>query len=134
MAKQLWFKHGQSASYDPKLIMLRTKHGFRAMGIYWFTVELLYSESEHRILFDDNLIMLICSQDDPKLMSDFDNNKQQIKNILDEMIAIDLFQIRDDYLICESVINRVKEMAETSRKKATRGATKKGIVPEWMNE
>ena len=94
----------------------------------------ILSESEHSILFDYNLIMLICSQDDPKLMSDFDNNKQQIKNILDEMIAIDLFQIRDDYLICESVINRVKEMAETSRKKATRGATKKGIVPEWMNE
>ncbi len=42
--KTFYFPHDTGASYDPKLINLRMKFGWKAIGMYWGIIEALHKE------------------------------------------------------------------------------------------
>lgn len=73
-----WFRHDTSAHLDEKLIVLRKRHGWEAIGVYWTLVGLCY-ESEGEIA-------------DYKLPIIFEANEMTNgQAIFDEMIALRLF-------------------------------------------
>lgn len=109
-----WFRHDTSAHLDEKLIVLRKRHGWEAIGIYWTLVGLCY-ESEGEIA-------------DYKLPIIFEANEMEKGQIIfDEMITLRLFTKTTNGFKSARITREIEIEREWKEKRSER-ASKAGLA------
>lgn len=104
MAKDtFYFSHDFNSRHDPKLITIRMEYNMEGIGIFWCLVEMLYEQGGfvrteyERIAYE--------------LRTDCD----KVKWIIEQS---GLFKIKDDAFYSESVLRRILQREEKSKKAA----------------
>lgn len=112
-----YFPHDAHMRNDPRVLALRRKHGLSGYAVYVMTIESMSNASNFR---------LDVSLTGREIMAgDFGIDETTLDSILKYCVQIDLFQLGNDVLTCnslnkrfESLINRRVSPAETTQKLA----------------
>lgn len=113
-----YFSHDANAHKDPKILKLRSKHGWEGYGIYWAIIETLREQNEYKWLADDKQLLTFS----------FSNGDETVNQVLDDCLNIGLLDIDDDgYIHSESLTRRMKmkeEIADKRREAGRKGGQK----------
>ena len=97
-----YFPHDANARRDPKLVRLRIKAGWKAIGLYWALIEILREQPTYSLAESDDLIPLLCLE-----MNIEDDEAKTFIALLDKLALID----RDEGdIFSPSLIRRMKEI------------------------
>jgi len=92
-----YFPHKTQMRNDRKIIFLRQKYGQAGYSIYVMLLECI-TES-------DKFLLSISDKDFKLLSSDLMIEEEQLKEIINDCVYFDLFQIVDNYLTCRKLID-----------------------------
>jgi len=118
----LSFLHDSNASDDPKLIRLRLKYGWEAIGLYWALVERMRDNKGYKIKISDCDVIAVRLQPIKEI---------DIRELVDSCIneAISLFSSDGIYFWSDSLLDRMKKYDEWKKKKSEAGI--KGNNARW---
>lgn len=109
--KLYYFSHDLNARSDRKMINLRMKHQMTGVGVYWCIVEMLYQEFGY--------LPFECERIAFELQVDC----EIVRSVIEDF---DLFTISGGIVSSVSVLERLKEM-ENKSKKASESASKRWL-------
>jgi hypothetical protein len=102
-----YFPHDYEPTSDPKIQALIGEHGALGYGIYWRIVEMLHSNSEHKLPHKDYIILAIAKQ--------MQANVQQIEATIKYCILIcELFTSDGDFFWSERVNRNISKRIKLS--------------------
>lgn len=115
MSKEaFYFSHDYEPTGDPKLQALVGEFGAVGYGVFWRIIEMLHSNSEHRLPLKQYLYLAIAKQ---MLAS-----AEQIQAIIQYcLLPCELFLSDDEYFWSNRVNNNFEKRAELSEKRAVAG-------------
>jgi len=109
-----YFSHDYEPTGDPKLQALVGEFGAVGYGVFWRIIEMLHSNSEHRLPLKQYLYLAIAKQ---MLAS-----AEQIQAIIQYcLLPCELFLSDDEYFWSNRVNNNFEKRAELSEKRAVAG-------------
>jgi hypothetical protein len=116
MKDAYYFSHDSGAHKDPKIIQLRTIHGWAGYGIFWAIVETLRDQSKWRweATLKQGLSMAI------------GGDEKQILNVIETLLELNLLEEEKGYIHAPSLTRRMKEF-EKKRAKYAENGRKGGI-------
>lgn len=146
LKETFYFAHDFNAFMDPKIRILVYEYGIAAYGAFWVIIEILASDSQHRIredsLFgtvypllrgrsltytendfggrdytDDSGEMVLA--EDAGLLSMFPSTA---RSLLDRMLELDLLTAESGWVFSRSLNRRIEKRQRISEKKAEAGA------------
>lgn len=97
-----YFPHDADMRNDPRVKALRRKFGIKGYGIYCMAVEYL-TDAEHFTAPVDNLGLEL-------MAGDFDIETDDLQTVLNYCTQIDLFQLENDFLRCNSLEKRLNPL------------------------
>lgn len=97
-----YFPHDADMRNDPRVKALRRKFGIEGYGIYCMVVEYL-TDAEHFKASIDKLGIELMS-------GDFDIDVDKLQSVLNYCTQIDLFQLKDNFLRCNSLEKRLNPL------------------------
>ena len=116
-----WFRHDINAHDDIKIKKLLKKHGFSALGVYWFLVELLICENgrlDYTVAVDEVTLIDGLSED-------------EAKTIIDNLITLGLLFSDGSDIGSHRVDAEIQYDAECRQKKVEAG--RKGGIAKASN-
>lgn len=115
MSKEaFYFTHDYESTNDPKIQALLGEFGAQGYGIYWRVVEMLHSDSNHKLPFKKYLFLAIAKQ--------MLTSVEQIEAIIDQCINVfELFSSNDDFFWSNRVLRNFELRAQLSEKRAIAG-------------
>ena len=113
---RLYTTHDSISRNDPKIIMLRTHHGWKGYGLWWAIVEVLIEQTNYRLPREDGLAILAtaigCSRD-------------ELAPVAQEALDRGLLQADDEWMWSESLNYRMvnRDAAKDKALKASMAAS-----------
>ena len=116
MSKEAYyFSHDSNANRDPKILKLRSKHGWQGYGIYWAVIETLREQENFNWKASDKQLLSFC----------FGGDEALVAEVVDTCLEVGLLAIDDDDNIhSESLTRRMEMKNKVSEKR--RAAGRKG--------
>ena len=109
-----YFQHDYEPTSDPKIIALIGKFGAVGYGIFWRVVEMLHSNSEHRIPKKEYVFVALAQQ--------MLTSVEQIVTIIDFCTnTCELFISDNDFIISERVNRNFDKRSDISEKRSAAG-------------
>lgn len=115
-----YFSHDSNARNDPKLLKLRVKYGMEGYGVYWCIIEMLRDQTDFKLPLDFESIAF-----------GLNTKAELVENIIK---SFDLFVIENERFYSESLIRRMNEKAEKSRKASESAKKRWGKRGQRPNE
>lgn len=128
-----WFKHDTNTFSNPKIEMLKEKHGVAGYGVYFQLVELIASAVDKENVDDWGYLPEVYSME--YLAKKFCVDINLLQEILESCIALKLIEKRKERIFCPKVLDRCDEFIEkvkrslSGEKKESNGS-KSGSNPE----
>lgn len=105
-----WFKHDTNTFSNPKIEMLKEKHGVAGYGVYFQLVELIASAVDKDNVNDWGYLPDVYSMD--YLAKKFCVELNLLQEILDTCIILKLIEKRKERIFCTKVLDRCDEFIE----------------------
>lgn len=105
-----WFKHDTNTFSNPKIEMLKEKHGVAGYGVYFQLVELIASAVDKENVEDWGYLPDVYSMD--YLAKKFCVDVNLLQEILDTCISLKLIEKRKERIFCTKVLDRCDEFIE----------------------
>jgi hypothetical protein len=115
-----YFPHDSNAHQDPKIISLRVKGGFEAVGIYWTIIEILRESSNYKYPHDLAMLELALSHPQTRL-----------EPPLNQCIEVGLLLSKDGFLTSPALIDRMRSVDR--RREVLRQAGRRGNEKRWSD-
>lgn len=128
-----WFKHDTNTFSNPKIEMLKEKHGVAGYGVYFQLVELIASAVDKENVDDWGYLPDVYSME--YLAKKFCVDINLLQEILETCISLKLIEKRKERIFCPKVLDRCDEFIEkvkrslSGEKKESNGS-KSGSKPE----
>lgn len=122
-----YFSHDSNAHKDPKVLKLRSKHGWEGYGIYWAIVETLREQNDYKWLANDKQL----------LSFSFANGDEVVNQVIDTCLEVGLLVDDGEYIYSESLSRRMKmkdEISEKRRIAGRKGGSSKSKANAKQNE
>ncbi len=134
MAKDtFWFPHDFEPTSDPKIQALLGEYGGTGYGIYWRIVEMLHSDSEHKLPLKNYIYIAIAKQMSANAKQSESKHIQQdilpetIKIFITECITLfELFESDDIFFWSNRVHKNIQLRSEISKVRSESG--KRGAI------
>lgn len=128
-----WFKHDTNTFSNPKIEMLKEKHGVAGYGVYFQLVELIASAVDKDNVDDWGYLPDVYSME--YLAKKFCVDANLLQEILDTCISLKLIEKRKERIFCPKVLDRCDEFIEKvkrsmSGEKKDSNGSKSGSNPE----
>lgn len=107
--KTVYFSHDRDARSDPKVIKLRMQYGMEGYGCYFALLEMMFSESDHSLPYDQEQFDAIAYE----LRASFD-----IRAFIDRCIEIGLFASDGTSFWSEAFRRRTAEQRKKSQSRS----------------
>jgi hypothetical protein len=116
MKDAYYFSHDSGAHKDPKIIQLRTIHGWAGYGIFWAIIETLRDQSKWKweARLKQGLTIAI------------GGDEKQISSVIETLLELKLLEEEKDYIHAPSLTRRMKEF-EKKRARYAENGRKGGI-------
>jgi len=130
-----WFKHDTNTFSNPKIEMLKEKHGVAGYGVYFQLVELIASAVDKENVDDWGYLPDVYSME--YLAKKFCVDVNLLEEILETCISLKLIEKRKERFFCPKVLNRCDEFIEkvkrsmSGEKKESNGSNS-GSNPESL--
>lgn len=111
--KTFYFSHDANARNDPRMLMLRAKHGPVAYAAYFMLVEMLREQSDFKIKDCPEMI--------PALAITTGVQAEALAKIIEDSISSGLLVRRRGFLYSDSLLRRMGVMTDISRRRAEAG-------------
>jgi uncharacterized protein YdaU (DUF1376 family) len=112
--ESFYFQHDYEPTSDPKIIALIGEHGAIGYGVFWRIVEMLHSESEHKLPKKQYLFSAIAKQ--------MLTSVEQILTIVNYATDVcELFVSDENYIISERVNRNFNKRTDISVKRSEAG-------------
>lgn len=105
-----WFKHDTNTFSNPKIEMLKEKHGVAGYGVYFQLVELIASAVDKENVDDWGYLPDVYSME--YLAKKFCVDVNLLQEILDTCISLKLIEKRKERIFCTKVLDRCDEFIE----------------------
>ncbi|MCL4387214.1 DUF4373 domain-containing protein [Patescibacteria group bacterium] len=105
-----WFKHDTNTFSNPKIEMLKEKHGVAGYGVYFQLVELIASAVDKENVDDWGYLPDVYSME--YLAKKFCVDIKLLEEILQTCISLKLVEKRKDRIFCPKVLDRCDEFIE----------------------
>ncbi len=105
-----WFKHDTNTFSNPKIEMLKEKHGVAGYGVYFQLVELIASAVDKDNVDDWGYLPDVYSME--YLAKKFCVDINLLQEIIDTCISLKLIEKRKERIFCPKVLNRCDEFIE----------------------
>jgi len=111
MKDAYYFSHDSGAHKDPKIIQLRTIHGWAGYGIFWAIIETLRDQSKWKweARLKQGLTIAI------------GGDEKQILSVIETLLELKLLEEEKDYIHAPSLTRRMKEFEKKRAKYAENG-------------
>lgn len=107
-----WFPHDSNARHDPKIITLISEYGAKGYGFYWIMVEMLREQTDYSLDISKPYVISAIAHQFGR-----DINDDQVNDFIKFGASIDLFNIDNGILICNTLNNRLKRFDEIKEKR-----------------
>lgn len=107
-----YFPHDSNARNDPRLLMLRAKHGPAGYGVYFMLIEMLREQSGYKI---ENGPLLY-----PSLALGIGCTPEVLKPIIDDCVTFEILKL-DTHLYSESLCRRMMKLSAIQAERAEAG-------------
>lgn len=116
MAKDTYFfRHDYEPTSDPKIQALLSEYGATGYGLYWRIVEMLHSDSTHKLITKKYLIIAIAKQ----MLSTTDF----VLQFIDDCVNIfELFKQENDTIYCDRVMQNIDKRNDILEKRKAAGS------------
>ena len=111
--KALYFSHDCNARNDPKILMMRSLHGYEGYGWYWAIIEIMREQSNYKIEHSEMGINALAMH--------LGCERTKFKKFLDDCIEYGLFETDGRHIYTQSLLERMAHM-ELKSKKAKQSA------------
>lgn len=125
MKESFYFPHDYDAAIDPKIQALIGKFGGAGYGIFWRVIEMLHSNSEHKLPLKPYIYSAIAKQ---MLTSD----EQMLEVVMYCIEFCELFQSDREYFWSDRVNKNFEKRNEISEKRSIAG--RKGFEAKYKNQ
>jgi hypothetical protein len=122
-AKDIFFSHDANSASDPKMLKLLFRYGFKGYGWYWRILEAMRREEEYDFslcLKDESSLEAIAS-----MLSTANEDKIELKYLQrylqDCCNSFNLFVIKNERIMSESLCRRMNRMIQEREKKSLGG-------------
>jgi len=106
--KQQYFSHDRDARSDPKIVKVRRKYGMEGYGLYFALLEMLYSQTDCRLPYDDDQFDAIAYD----LRTDVD-----MREFVDFCTDKGLFRHDSQHFWSDSMLRRIDEATDKSNRR-----------------
>lgn len=114
MKDTFYFSHDYEPTSDPKIQALLGEFGAVGYGIYWRIIEMLHSDSSHKLPFKKYLFLAIAKQ--------MLTSAEQIEAIIQQSINVfELLNSDAEYFWSNRVLRNFERRAELSEKRSVAG-------------
>ena len=114
MKESYYFQHDYEPTSDPKISALLAEYGAEGYGIFWRTIEMLHSNTDHKIPKKKYIFIAIAKQ----LLTSAD----KIIEVIDYATNVcELFLDDKDFIISQRVLNNFKKRDSISEKRSEAG-------------
>ncbi len=120
MKDAYFFHHDANARNDPRILLIRAKHGAAGYGAFFMIVEMLREEESLKLEVNEDLIPMIALGIGAPI--------EFVQKVVDDCVERKLFT-RDTHLYSLSLIRRLAVLAEKRGQKSTAG--KAGAKKRW---
>jgi uncharacterized protein YdaU (DUF1376 family) len=111
---KLYFQHDFEPTSDPKIIALLSKFGATGYGVFWRIIEMLHSNSEHKLPKKEYVLVAIAQQ--------MLTSVEQISAILTFATDVcELFLKDENFIVSERVNRNFQKMESISAKRSEAG-------------
>lgn len=109
-----WFKHENSLA-NPKLRLLKRRHGAEGYGVYFQILELIAGNIEKDNINEWGFLPKEY-WDEEFLAEELSVDQDRLESILDTCVGIELLQYKDNRLFCSKIIERCDDYIERIKK------------------
>ncbi len=132
MKEAYYFQHDYEPISDPKITALLAEYGAEGYGIFWRIIEMLHSNTEHKLPKKKYIFIAIAKQLVTK-----DNNGITNYNKIEDVInyatdVCELFLDDKEFIISKRVLDNFKKREDISEKRSEAG--KRSASIRWGNE
>ena len=100
-----FFPHDYEPTTDPKILSLLGEYGATGYGLYWRIIEMMHSDSSHKLPTKQYLINAIAKQ--------MHSQPDFILNFINDCVNIfELFKQEGDMIFCDRVFRNISNRAE----------------------
>lgn len=114
LKKTFYFAHDYDPTGDPKMQALIGEYGAVGYGIFWRIIEMLHSDSDHRLPLKQYIFIAIAKQ----MLTSAEQTKEIIRYCID---VCELFVENDGYFSSDRVDRNLEKRAEISEKRSEAG-------------
>lgn len=130
-----WFKHDTNTFSNPKIEMLKEKHGIAGYGVYFQLVELIASAVDKENVDDWGYLPDVYSME--YLAKKFCVDLNLLEDILQSCSSLKLIEKRKEKIFCPKVLDRCDEFIEKvkrsmSGEKKESNESESGLNPESL--
>ena len=130
-----WFKHEDTAT-NAKIDMLIDEHGLLGHGFYFKHLELISSNIKEDNEKEWGYLPSVYTTE--FLQTKFKLSSEQYKSLLSTCLKLNLFQLIDDKIYCEQILERgddyLGRLTKKSKKKSTKKLRSKSVTTTHIEE